>query len=81
MHETPAIAGNMEGQYREKLHLGQEVEIVTKRDQKTGRLTRGRIRWILTSKPFHSRGIKVMLDDRTVGRVQKLISDENQDGS
>ncbi|MBX7202115.1 MAG: YwbE family protein [Bacteroidia bacterium] len=63
----------MEGQYRDKLHLGQEVEVVTKRDQKTGKLTRGRIRWILTSKPFHSRGIKVMLDDRSVGRVQHII--------
>lgn len=63
----------MEGQYRDKLHLGQEVEVVTKRDQKTGKLTRGRIRWILTSKPFHSRGIKVMLDDLSVGRVQHII--------
>ena len=58
--------------YRENLALHQTVDVVTKRDQKTGKLTRGKIRWILTSKPFHSRGIKVMLDDRTVGRVQNI---------
>ena len=63
----------MEGQYRERLRIGLEVAVVTKRDQKTGKLTLGKIRWILTSKPFHSRGIKVMLEDRTVGRVQQII--------
>jgi uncharacterized repeat protein (TIGR03833 family) len=59
--------------YRSNIHLNQEVLIVTKRDQKTGKLTRGVIRWILTSKPYHSRGIKVMLVDRSVGRVQQII--------
>ncbi len=63
------------GCYRHNLQLNQEVDIVTKRDQKTGQLTRGRIRWILTSKPYHSRGIKVMLIDRTVGRVQRIVTD------
>jgi uncharacterized repeat protein (TIGR03833 family) len=63
-----------DGTHREDLFLGQEVEIVTKRNQKTGILTRGKIRWILTSKPFHSRGIKVMLSDRTVGRVKQIIT-------
>lgn len=52
------------------------VEVVTKRDQKNGKLTRGRIRWMLTSKDYHSRGIKVMLDDRVVGRVQRIVTDE-----
>ena len=67
-------ANNNSGCYRHNLQLNQEVDIVTKRDQKTGALTRGKIRWILTSKPYHSRGIKVMLIDRTVGRVQVIIS-------
>ena len=67
-------ANNNSGCYRHNLQLNQEVDIVTKRDQKTGALTRGKIRWILTSKPYHSRGIKVMLVDRTVGRVQVIIS-------
>ena len=68
------MTANNSGCYRHNLHLNQEVDIVTKRDQKTGALTRGKIRWILTSKPYHSRGIKVMLIDRTVGRVQVIIS-------
>lgn len=59
--------------FREKIQLNQEVFIVTKRDQKTGKLTKGYVRWILTSKPYHSRGIKVMLVDRSVGRVQKIV--------
>jgi uncharacterized repeat protein (TIGR03833 family) len=59
--------------FRENLKLGMCVDIVTKRNQKTGVLTRGVIRWILTSKPYHSRGIKVMLTDRSVGRVQQIV--------
>lgn len=69
MMNTPCTDRNI-------LFLGQEVEVVTKRNQKTGILTRGRIRWILTSKPFHSRGIKVMLEDRTVGRVQRIVGSD-----
>jgi len=61
------------GQFREHITIGKEVEIVTKKDQKTGKRTHGFVRWILTSKPYHSRGIKVMLQDRQVGRVQKII--------
>jgi uncharacterized repeat protein (TIGR03833 family) len=48
------------------------VEVVLKKDQKMGTLTKGYVRWILTSKPYHSRGIKVMLETRQVGRVQKI---------
>ena len=61
------------GQYRSQILLGMEVEVVLKKDQKTGKRTRGFVRWILTSKPYHSRGIKVMLHTRQVGRVQKII--------
>lgn len=59
--------------YRERIALHAEVNIVSKRNQKTGIYTRGTVRCILTSKPYHSRGIKVMLNDRTVGRVQEII--------
>ncbi len=67
---------------RSNIMLGMVVDIVTKRDQRYMRLTRGKVRWILTSKPFHSRGIKVMLETREVGRVQRIPEDEphkNQD--
>lgn len=69
----------MDGCFRDKLRLGMCVDVITKRDQRTGKLTRGTIRWILTSKNYHSRGIKVMLSDRTVGRVQAIIeTNENE---
>lgn len=63
-----------DGQTRLNIRLGMEVDVILKKDQKTGKRTRGFVRWILTSKPFHSRGIKVMLDNRQVGRVQEIIS-------
>jgi uncharacterized repeat protein (TIGR03833 family) len=59
--------------YRENIHLGSAVDIVLKKDQRTGKRTRGKVQWILTSAAFHSRGIKVMLDTRQVGRVQEII--------
>jgi uncharacterized repeat protein (TIGR03833 family) len=69
----------MDACFRDRLKLGMCVDIVTKRDQRTGKLTRGTIRWILTSKNYHSRGIKVMLQDRTVGRVQQIVApNENE---
>ena len=49
------------------------VDIVLKKDQPTGKLTRGRVGRILTNSPYHWRGIKVMLDNGQVGRVQKII--------
>lgn len=58
--------------FRENIHLHLPVEVVLKKDQKTGKLTRGYVRWILTSKPYHSRGIKVMIENRQVGRVQHI---------
>jgi uncharacterized repeat protein (TIGR03833 family) len=64
---------NSSGQYRENIHLGMEVDIVLKKDQRTGQRTRGFVRAILTSKPYHSRGIKVMLHTRQVGRVQEIV--------
>ncbi|MCE3278913.1 MAG: hypothetical protein K0S44_1104 [Bacteroidetes bacterium] len=59
--------------FRENIRIGLEVDVVLKKDQRTGKRTRGKVRAILTSSPFHSRGIKVMLDTRQVGRVQEII--------
>lgn len=60
--------------FRSNIQLGLEVDIVLKKDQRTGKRTRGKVQWILTSASFHSRGIKVMLDSRQVGRVQEIIN-------
>jgi uncharacterized repeat protein (TIGR03833 family) len=62
----------MDGQRRENVKIGSEVEIVLKEDQKTGKLTRGIVVKILTSSASHLRGIKVRLKDGQVGRVQKI---------
>jgi len=62
----------MDGQQRENIKIGSKVDIVLKADQKTGKLTSGKVAEILTSSSFHPRGIKVRLEDGQVGRVQKV---------
>lgn len=62
----------MDGQRREDVKIGAEVDIVLKKDQPTGKFTRGKVAEILTSDSFHPRGIKVRLEDGQVGRVQKV---------
>ncbi len=63
----------MNGRNRKDIHPGMEVEIVLKKDQRTGRLTRGIVKDLLTKSPHHSRGIKVRLTDGQIGRVQNII--------
>lgn len=57
---------------RVNLKPGVEVDIVLKKDQPTGKLTHGKVARILTGDSQHHRGIKVMLEDGQVGRVQKI---------
>jgi uncharacterized repeat protein (TIGR03833 family) len=64
----------MNGQNRKDIRPGTEVEIVLKKDQRSGRLTRGIVKDLLTKSPYHSRGIKVRLTDGRIGRVQNIIS-------
>ncbi len=59
---------------RSNIHIGATVQIVLKKDQHTGALTCGEISRILTNSPEHHRGIKVMLSDGQVGRVQRLVN-------
>ncbi|KAF0195759.1 MAG: hypothetical protein FD169_1247 [Bacillota bacterium] len=58
---------------RKAITLGIEVDIVLKEDQRTGKLTRGRVKDILTKAERHPHGIKVRLEDGKVGRVQKIV--------
>ena len=60
----------MDGRRRVDIRPGLEVRIVTKQDQRTGKLTHGIVQDILTRSSYHSRGIKVRLEDGQVGRVQ-----------
>ena len=64
----------MNGQNRSDVKIGAEVNIVLKEDQRTGKLTRGVVRDLLTSSSFHPHGIKVRLEDGKIGRVQEIIS-------
>lgn len=64
----------MNGQNREDIKPGLEVEIVLKEDQKTGKLTRGIVSEILTNSFSHPHGIKVRLTDGSVGRVQNILT-------
>ncbi len=64
----------MNGQNRKDIYPGLAVVIVLKKDQRSGRLTEGVVRDILTSAPYHSRGIKVRLQDGQVGRVHSILS-------
>ena len=63
-----------EHMYRINIEVGMKVEIVLKKDQKTGVLTTGTVKKILTKKNIHTRGIKVMLSDGKVGRVKHLFN-------
>ncbi len=63
----------MNGQVRADIKTGMNVKIVLKADQRTGKLTEGTVAKILTNSPTHPHGIKVMLADGQVGRVQEII--------
>ncbi|MGB5746803.1 MAG: YwbE family protein [Desulfobacterales bacterium] len=64
----------MDGRERRGIRPGLTVDIVLKKDQGTGRLTRGVVRDILTKSANHPHGIKVRLIDGQVGRVKKIIN-------
>jgi uncharacterized repeat protein (TIGR03833 family) len=63
----------MNGQRRDDIYPGRVVDIVLKKDQGTGKLTRGCVKNILTNSANHPRGIKVRLEDGQIGRVQEII--------
>ena len=63
----------MDGRQRGNIKPGSTVDIVLKKDQRTGKLTRGVVRQILTKSGNHPHGIKVRLQDGQVGRVKKIL--------
>ncbi|MBP2628860.1 MAG: hypothetical protein H6Q68_3571 [Firmicutes bacterium] len=64
----------MNGTERRNIHPGSRVKIVQKPHQRTGQLTEGVVKDILTSSAVHHRGIKVRLMDGIVGRVQEVLT-------
>ncbi len=63
----------MDGTKRSSIKTGIKVAIVLKNDQRTGKLTEGIVKDILTNSPSHPHGIKVRLQSGEVGRVKSLL--------
>jgi len=66
----------MSGTNRSDIYPGLEVDIILKKDQRSGKRTRGIVKDLLTSSAFHSRGIKVRLEDGQVGRVAEIVDED-----
>ena len=63
----------MDGNNRKTITKGSLVDVVQKQDQRTGNLTRGKVKDILTKSPFHPHSIKVRLESGIVGRVKTIL--------
>lgn len=63
----------MEGTRRADIKPGIEVRVELTEDKRTGRLTEGKVKEVLTSSPNHPHGIKVMLENGLVGRIKEII--------
>ncbi len=63
----------MDGTNRVNIKPGIEVNIVLKQDQRSGKLTNGIVKNLLTKSSNHSHGIKVRLEDGQVGRVKEIL--------
>lgn len=63
----------MDGNLRKNIQIGIEVSVVQKQHQRTGTLTEGTVKRILTNSANHPHGIKVMLTSGIVGRVKKIL--------
>ncbi len=63
----------MQGTERRNIQPGLKVKVIQKQHQRTGQLTVGVVKDILTKSAVHNRGIKVRLDNGIIGRVQEVI--------
>jgi uncharacterized repeat protein (TIGR03833 family) len=63
----------MDGTSRANVKAGLQVFIVLKKDQRSGKLTEGIVKDILTKSPTHPHGIKVRLESGEIGRVKKIL--------
>jgi uncharacterized repeat protein (TIGR03833 family) len=69
--------GDMDGTKRSDIQRGTKVAIVLKKDQRTGTLTNGTVKDILTKSAQHPHGIKVRLESGEIGRVKKILTIED----
>jgi len=70
----------MSARNRSDIQAGTLVQVVQKQDQRTGKLTEGIVKDILTKSSTHPHGIKVRLTDGVVGRVKHILSSQDQRG-
>jgi uncharacterized repeat protein (TIGR03833 family) len=63
----------MKGNQRAEIKVGARVKVVQKQDQRSGRLTEGVVRDILTKSGLHPHGIKVRLESGIIGRVKEIL--------
>lgn len=63
----------LDGRNRKNIQIGRHVEIVQKHDQRSGKLTVGVVRRLLTNSLYHPHGIKVQLESNEVGRVKNVL--------
>jgi uncharacterized repeat protein (TIGR03833 family) len=75
---TQTVDMDMSGRTRSNVKRGAEVLIVLKQDQRTGKLTQGVVKDILTNSSTHPHGIKVRLTDGKVGRVQQILQKKEE---
>lgn len=62
-----------DGTKRSNIRIGSDVMVVQKQDQRSGKLTQGTVKKVLTNSSHHHHGIKVMLESNIVGRVKEVI--------
>lgn len=67
----------MNNTQRSKIQIGMLVNIVLKKDQRSGVLTEGIVKNILTKSPNHTHGIKVRLESGEIGRVKEILDDDD----
>jgi uncharacterized repeat protein (TIGR03833 family) len=65
----------MKGRELKEIKPGRVVEIVLKQDQRSGKLTRGIVKDVLTKSSHHPHGIKVRLETGEVGRVKNIVDE------
>jgi uncharacterized repeat protein (TIGR03833 family) len=73
MRITALKETGMKGTRRTEIKVGARVKVVQKQDQRSGRLTEGIVRDILTKSGLHPHGIKVRLENGIVGRVKEIL--------
>ena len=75
-HSLESVVIVMNGKNRQDVYVGLTVDIVLKKDQRTGKTTRGVVKDLLTNSSFHPHGIKVRLTDGQIGRVCQTYPNE-----